>query len=417
MLNMWSWRKILLISLACGASACINDKLITFLTAGIPLAYIDLLRYANDLMIVAITSFILYQYIRKQQQQLVLSEKQYRTLFESNPNPMWIYSKETLVFMAVNDAAIVKYGYSRDEFSAMTIKDIRPACDHPQLVEIVKKSFGGLNESGNWNHLRKSGELFPVSITSHEVRFNGQDCKMVMAADITRQVQHEQQLREAYLNQKDLHAALSAKHQLLEKAESENRLMGKVIDKINNLVLIVKEGGSILWVNRAFTEFTGYTREQVMGRNPADLLAGPDTDKQMVARLVQTVRSKEYFSGELINYKKSGESYWTQISVTPIFDETGVFQFSISVETIITEKKIKEQKILEQHAALQRIAWSNSHELRRPVCSIIGLVSLLKEAGDQNERHQCISALENCTKELDFMVRGINQKAERMQIL
>lgn len=414
---MWSWRKILLISLTCGIIACINDELITYLSSYVPSAYAEQLRSLNDLMIVAISSLILYRHIRKQQQQLMLSEKQYRTLFESNPNPMWIFNQDSLAFIAVNDAAVVKYGYSHDEFLKMTITDIRPEGNHRQLIEIIKKNFGGLNDAGEWNHLHKSGKVFPVSITSHEVLFNGQHCKMVMATDISKQVEHEQQQRRAFLKEKELHQKLLANYRLLEKTEQENRLMGQVIDKINNLVLIVKEDGSISWVNRAFTDFTGFTREEVMGRNPAELLNGPRTDKQILERLIQTAQRKEFFSGELINYKKSGELYWTQMSITPIFDENGVFQFSISVETIITEKKVREQKILEQHAALQRIAWSNSHEIRRPICSIIGLVSLLKNTSDGNEKNDCLNALESCAKDLDTMIRDINQKAEQMQTL
>ena len=53
------------------------------------------------------------------------SEEQYRLLFESNPHPMWVYDRKTLSLLAVNDAAIQHYGYSRDEFLSITIKDIR----------------------------------------------------------------------------------------------------------------------------------------------------------------------------------------------------------------------------------------------------------------------------------------------------
>ena len=58
-------------------------------------------------------------------------------LFEASPTPMWVYDADTLAFLAVNDAAIRHYGYSRDEFLAMTIKDIRPAEDVPRLLADV----------------------------------------------------------------------------------------------------------------------------------------------------------------------------------------------------------------------------------------------------------------------------------------
>jgi PAS domain S-box-containing protein len=400
----------------CGIWACISDGLITLLSNYLPTAFIEPLRSLNNFIVPAVVFFVLYRHIKKQQNQLALSEKQYRAVFESNPNPMWIYNTKTLAFIAVNNAAVDKYGYTRNEFLQMTLADIRPEQDVPRLIEVIEKNFNDYNEAGNWNHVRKSGEVFPVSITSHGVFFNGEYCKMVMATDITKQVHHEQQLRNAYLKEKELHEKLAANYQVLEKAEHENRLTGQIIDKINNMVLIVKEGGTILRVNQAFLDFTGYSREEVIGRNPAELLTGPATDRETLERLIQTIGRKEVFTGELINYKKNGEPYWTSVNLTPIFDENGVFQFGISVESVITEKKEKEQKILAQHAALQRIAWSNSHELRRPVSSIIGLVSLLRDIGDENEKVHCLDALEKCSKDLDAMIRSINNETEKMQL-
>lgn len=414
---MWGWRKTLIISLIlCGAWACISDEVITLLSSLIPSPYLGLLRGANNFIIFGVVFLILYKRLKKQQQQLILSEKQYRALFESNPNPMWIFNKETLAFLAVNDAAVAKYGYSHEEFLQMTIRDIRPKQDRSQITEMARKHFNGCNEAGSWHHIPKSGAIFPVSITSHEVVFDGKYCKMVMATDMTKQVQHEKQLKEAYLKEKELYEKLATNYQVLEKAERDNRLMGQVIDKINNLVLIVKEGGIISRVNQAFIDFTGYTREEAIGKSPVELLTGPKTNMQTVERLIQTTGRKEFFSGEMINYKKNGEPYWTSISLTPIFDENGTFQFGISVETIITEKKEREQKILIQHSALQRIAWSNSHELRRPLCTIISLVDLLKDIDDPNERAYCLDAIEKSSKELDSMIRSINKKAEKIQL-
>jgi PAS domain S-box-containing protein len=378
--------------------------------------YLEWLRSVNNFIILAAVFLIFYKRLKKQQQHVIQSEKQYRALFESNPNPMWIFDKDTLAFLEVNDAAVARYGYSRGEFLQMKIADIRPKRDLPQLMEIARKESSGYNDVGNWKHIRKSGEIFPVSITSHDVFFNNKYCKMVMATDITRLVQHEKQLQGAYIKEKELHKKLVANYQILEKAELENRLMGQVIDKINNLVMIVKECGSISRVNQAFIDFTGYSREEAIGRNPVELLTGPETNKQTLGCLIETIGRKEFFSGEMINYKKNGEPYWTSISLTPIFDENGIFQFGISVETIITEKKEREQKILAQHAALQRIAWANSHELRRPICSILGLVDLLKDSDDPSERVFCIDALEKSSNELDCMIRKINKKAEKIQL-
>jgi PAS domain S-box-containing protein len=69
---------------------------------------------------------------------LAAYEEQYRILFDHNPNPMWVYDLETLRFLAVNDAAVYHYGYSRDEFFGMTIRDIRPPEDLARLDENLR---------------------------------------------------------------------------------------------------------------------------------------------------------------------------------------------------------------------------------------------------------------------------------------
>ena len=81
--------------------------------------------------------------LTRSQQVLQESEERYRLLFERHPNPMWVYDSETLAFLAVNNAAIQQYGYSREEFLAMTIKDIRPSEDIPALIQQIKQVSHG----------------------------------------------------------------------------------------------------------------------------------------------------------------------------------------------------------------------------------------------------------------------------------
>src|SRR5437763_1544232 len=110
------------------------------------------------------------------------SEEGYRLLFESNPHPMWIYDRETLAFIAVNEAAIQHYGYSRNEFLRMTLRDIRPSEDVPWLLEKVSEITPGMN-SASGRHLKKDGALIEVEIVSHTLSFNGKRAELVLAMD------------------------------------------------------------------------------------------------------------------------------------------------------------------------------------------------------------------------------------------
>ena len=108
----------------------------------------------------------------------------YQLLFEVNPHPMWVYDLETLAFLAVNDTAVRRYGYSREEFLGMTIKDIRPPEDVPALLENVAQVSEGLDEAGVWRHRTKDGTLIEVEIVSRTLTFVDRKAELVLAQDV-----------------------------------------------------------------------------------------------------------------------------------------------------------------------------------------------------------------------------------------
>ncbi len=105
----------------------------------------------------------------------------YQVLFEANPLPMWVFDAETLAFLAVNDAAVAHYGYSRDEFLAMTIQDIRPREDVPRLLAVrADRREGRTALPGSFRHRRKDGSLLDVEVTTHTLRFAGRPAELVL---------------------------------------------------------------------------------------------------------------------------------------------------------------------------------------------------------------------------------------------
>jgi PAS domain S-box-containing protein len=125
------------------------------------------------------------------------SEGRYRELFASSPNAMWIYDIETLRFLAVNNAAVDRYGYTRDEFLAMTIKDIRPAEDVPRLLDDVEATREDLAKSRGWRHLTRAGQIVDVEITSHRLDWEGRPARLVVVNDVTERLRAEAALRES----------------------------------------------------------------------------------------------------------------------------------------------------------------------------------------------------------------------------
>lgn len=120
------------------------------------------------------------------------SEKKYGDLFHLNPLPMWVFDLKTLCFLDVNNAAVKHYGYSREEFLAMTIKDIRPKEDIALLEETVKKykKQTELYINQTFKHIKKDGSLINVDIKSSLVQFNNRPAKIILANDITEKIKY-----------------------------------------------------------------------------------------------------------------------------------------------------------------------------------------------------------------------------------
>ena len=102
--------------------------------------------------------------------------------FATSPHPMWIFDRNTYIFLDVNDAAVQQYGYSRQEFSNMTILDLRPAADIPELLrQTLDPRLRGPSAGEKWRHQAKDGTVFPVSITSWDLTFRGRHAELVLA--------------------------------------------------------------------------------------------------------------------------------------------------------------------------------------------------------------------------------------------
>lgn len=173
---------------------------------------------------VGVTSIALYTLVNRFAYEVAQREQMYRELFEQNPNPMWFYDLETLAFLRVNDAAVRRYGYTREEFAQMTIADIRPSEDVDRLMENIELTRAGapgtVDHAGLWRHRAKDGALLWVDITSHLTTYEGVSAEVVLVRDVTEA--HEARL--ALLRyQQDLERLVSERTAQLERLNSELR--------------------------------------------------------------------------------------------------------------------------------------------------------------------------------------------------
>ena len=133
---------------------------------------------------------------KRAEERLRASEEWYRLLFDANPLPMWVYDIETLAFLAVNDAAVKHYGYSRAEFLGMRITDIRPADEVPKLLAAARAPDSPEFDGGVWHHRTKDGETILVEVVTHALTVLDRPARLTLAHDVTERKRAERELRE-----------------------------------------------------------------------------------------------------------------------------------------------------------------------------------------------------------------------------
>jgi PAS domain S-box-containing protein len=168
---------------------------------------------------------------------LIASEEKYRQLLYNNPYPMWIFDVETLYFLEVNDAAVKKYGYTREEFLSMTARDIRPPEEIAKMERVLQANISNKTiRQDIWKHRKKNGEIITAEVNIFPINYLGKMCIQAQINDITEKVQLQRELAYQHkMKQKQLTEAIF-------KAEEKERIeIGKELhDNINQILVTAK---------------------------------------------------------------------------------------------------------------------------------------------------------------------------------
>jgi PAS domain S-box-containing protein len=255
-------------------------------------------------------------------------ESQYKLLFESIPLPVWIFELSTFKFLEVNKASIDFYGYSREEFLSMTIKDIRPEDEIPFLEDVLSANTDNSFQTAGWKHVKKDGSVIYMEIFVNDIIYDDKKARLILAKDIT--------------HLKELDDALHLTSAIVES--SEDAIISKTLD---GLVTSWNEGAERMY---------GYSKTEILNKSISILI--PPENKGEFEQIMNKIRNGDPIDHyRTVRIKKNGSRINVSVSIAPIKDK---FKRIVGASTIardITNLKIVEgerDKLLNNEIELRK---------------------------------------------------------------
>ena len=297
---------------------------------------------------------------RRAEEALRESEERYRLLFENNPQPMWVYDNETLAFLAVNDSACQHYGYTRAEFLAMTLRDIRPPEDVPRLLQNLKSDGQKFRRGGIWRHRRKNGSVMEVEIASHALQFLGRNAQLALATDVTERQRAEEGLRHSEQKYRD------------------------IFDFATVGIYQCRDDGSLITVNAQLARMLGYdSPEDLMKHNLDDIYMDPAERREWTSSYEPGEKGHRR---ELRWKRKDGKPIWLELNARTIRNADGSTRYIEGFVHDITDRRESEEekrRLLEQLVQSQKmeavgqLAGGIAHDFNNLLTAITGYSELL----------------------------------------
>ncbi|HXW14356.1 MAG TPA: PAS domain S-box protein [Terriglobia bacterium] len=272
------------------------------------------------------------------------SEESYRLLFEVESDAILVVEVDSGRIVDANLAALKLYGYSREEFLSLTAGEVFAEREKVRAVLADDRAQVQLR----W-HRKKDGAVFPVELTGNSFVNQGRRIHVAAIRDITERL----------------------------RAEVERTRLVAAIEQSAEAVVITNTNGEIEYVNPAFTRISGYSREEVLGRNPRILKSGKH-DPLLYQQLWGTILEGKIWRGEVVNRRKDGSLYTEEMNIAPVRDALGEITHFIATKQDVTANKAMEERLRQaaKMEAIGRLAGGVAHDFNNLLTIINGYSEL-----------------------------------------
>jgi PAS domain S-box-containing protein len=303
------------------------------------------------------------------------SREGFRDLFQNNPLPTWIVDHKTLRFLDVNEAAILHYGFSREEFLAMSVVDIHPPENERPLLEIFDPLGPSFRRVRNWRHRRKDGSLIEVDVFSHSCMRDGVPVRLTVAIDITERNAMERERQRA-----------------ADELREKDRRLSDMLGNVDLIAIMLDRDACITYCNDYLLTLTGWHREEVIGKSWLELFVSPEEENRLrgtFSDLLKNLPQVWHHENKIVT--KSGARrliHWNNSLLHSTSQEVigtasigeDITERQLGIEKISRLNEISTRALVAAQAAneAKRLFLANmSHELRTPLNAIIGFSGIL----------------------------------------
>ncbi len=301
----------------------------------------------------------------------------FRTLINQSSDSIEITDPHTGRFLDANEIAWKSLGYTREELLSKTVFDIDPGIDKVSFFnpDSMLKKTGFMIVKGY--HYRKDGTKFPVEVNLRYINLE-RDYVVAVSRDVSQQ----------------------------EKALEEINKLSKAVEQSPVSIIIADTKGNMVYVNPKLCKLTGYTKEEILGKNPRIFKSGY-TSPEEYKNMWEKISSGKEWKGELCDKMKNGTFIWESVTISAIKNSTGKITHYLAVKEDITERKkyedeLRAAKVKAENAnrAKDLFLANMSHELRTPLIGILGYSEMLMESLGNTENGGMAKGIKRSGKRL-----------------